>query len=81
MLFRALEIVRVYTKAPGKPADSDKPFTVRRGGTVLDVARLVHRDIAHDFKFARMWGDNVFDGQTVGPDHLVCDGDTLELHI
>jgi ribosome-interacting GTPase 1 len=80
LLFEALEIVRVYTKAPGKPADSDKPFTVRRGGTVLDVARLVHRDIARGMKFARMWGDHVFDGQQVGPDHLVCDGDTIELH-
>ena len=80
LLFRALEIVRVYTKAPGKPADSDKPFTVRRGGTVFDVARLVHRDIARSMKFARMWGDQVFDGQQVGPDHLVSDGDTIELH-
>ena len=80
-LFRALEVVRVYTKTPGKPADKDKPFTVRRGGTVLDVARLVHKDIARDLKFARMWGAEVFDGQQVGPDHLVCDGDLVELHL
>ena len=79
-LFDALEIVRVYTKTPGKPADTDKPFTVRRGGTVFDVARLVHRDIAKTLKYARMWGDEVFDGQQVGPDHAVCDGDTIELH-
>ncbi len=80
-LFRALEIVRVYTKTPGKPADTDKPFTVRRGDTVLDVARLVHKDIARDLKFARMWGTEVFDGQQVGPDHLVSDRDTVELHV
>jgi ribosome-interacting GTPase 1 len=80
-LFRALEIVRVYTKSPGKPADTDKPFTVRRGGTVLDVARLVHRDIARDLKFARMWGRDVFDGQQVGPEHAVSDGDIVELHL
>ena len=80
-LFRALEIVRVYTKTPGKPADMDKPFTVRRGGTVLDVARLVHKDIAEGLKFARMWGAEVYDGQQVGPDHLVCDGDLIELHV
>jgi ribosome-interacting GTPase 1 len=79
-LFRALEIVRVYTKTPGKPADKDKPFTVRRGNTVLDVARLVHKDVARDLKFARMWGAEVFDGQQVGPEHLVCDGDLVELH-
>ncbi len=80
-LFGALEIVRVYTKTPGKPADDDKPFTVRRGGTVLDVARLVHKDIARGLKFARMWGTEVFDGQQVGPDHLVSDGDLVELHL
>jgi ribosome-interacting GTPase 1 len=80
LLFRALEIVRVYTKLPGKPADTDKPFTVRRGGTVLDVARLVHEDIARNLKFARIWGDEVFDGQQVGAEHLVADGDLVELH-
>lgn len=81
-LFRALEIVRVYTKTPGKTEDKDnKPFTVHRGGTVLDVARLVHKDIARDLKFARMWGAEVFDGQQVGPDHLVVDGDLVELHL
>ena len=80
-LFRALEIVRVYTKSPGKPPDTDKPFTVRRGDTVLDVARLVHRDIARDLKFARIWGKNVFDGQQTGPEHPVEDGDIVELHM
>jgi ribosome-interacting GTPase 1 len=80
-LLRALEIVRVYTKTPGKPAETDKPFTVRRGGTVLDVAKLVHKDIARELKFARVWGSEVFDGQQVGPDHLVVDGDLVELHV
>jgi ribosome-interacting GTPase 1 len=80
-LFRALEVVRVYTKTPGKAADKDKPFTVRRGDTVLDVARLVHKEVARDLKFARMWGAEVFDGQQVGPEHLVTDGDLVELHL
>jgi hypothetical protein len=79
-LFRALEIVRVYTKTPGKPADKEKPFTVRLGGTIADVARLVHKDIARNLKFARIWGTGVFDGQQVGPDHVVADGDLVELH-
>jgi ribosome-interacting GTPase 1 len=80
-LFRALEIVRVYTKTPGNPADEDKPFTVRHGGTVHDVAQLVHKDIARELKFARVWGSEVFDGQQVGPDHVVADGDLVELHV
>jgi uncharacterized protein len=79
-LFRALRIVRVYSKAPGKEPDRERPFTVRQGGTVLDVARLVHKEIAESFRFARIWGSGAFDGQQVGADHLVADGDILELH-
>lgn len=79
-LFRELAIVRVYTKAPGKPPAMDKPFTVRRGATVLDVARLVHKDIAAALKYARIWGTGVFDGQQVGPEHVLHDRDVVELH-
>jgi ribosome-interacting GTPase 1 len=79
-LFRALGIARVYTKVPGKPADRTRPFTVRRGESVLDVARLVHQDVARTLKFARLWGSGAFDGQQVGPEHRVRDGDVLELH-
>jgi ribosome-interacting GTPase 1 len=79
-LFKALGIARVYTKVPGKPADRTRPFTVRQGESVLDVARLVHQDVARTLKFARLWGSGAFDGQQVGPEHRVRDGDVLELH-
>ncbi len=79
-LFDALGIVRVYTKLPGRPADRTRPFTVRRGDTVLDVARLVHQDVARTLKFARLWGSGAFDGQQVGPEHRVSDRDVVELH-
>jgi len=78
-LFDRLGIVRVYTKAPGKPADSGKPFTVRRGETVADVARLVHRELAESIRFARLWNAS-HQGQHVGRDHAVEDGDVIELH-
>ncbi len=81
MLFEGLQVVRVYTKVPGHPADRDKPFTVRRGETVLHVARLVHKDIAESLQFARIWGSAVHDGQQVGPDHPVVDRDVVELHM
>jgi len=79
-VFEALGIVRVYTKPPGRPPDRTRPFIVRRGNTVSDVARLVHGDVARSLRFARLWGSGAFDGQQVGPDHSVADGDIVELH-
>lgn len=79
-LFSHLGIVRVYTKAPGKPPDKARPFTLRSGQTVEDVARLVHKDVAHSLRYARLWGKSGFDGQHVGREHLVADGDVIELH-
>jgi ribosome-interacting GTPase 1 len=81
-LWGALGLVRVYTKAPGKPADHSRPFTLRAGEqTVGDAARLVHRDMARTLRYARVWGRSVTaDGQHVGRDHRLADGDVLELH-
>ncbi|MBU0741110.1 50S ribosome-binding GTPase [bacterium] len=81
MLRRGLDVVRVYTKVPGKPPDMERPFTLFRGDRVIDVARLVHRGRAAGLKFARIWGSGKFDGQQVGRDYLVEDGDILELHM
>lgn len=79
-LFRHLGIVRVYTKVPGHAADQHRPFTLRRGQTVGDVARQVHGDVARSLRYARVWGHTAFDGQHVGPEHIVEDGDVVELH-
>ena len=80
-LFRSLGVVRVYTKAPGRPPDRDRPFTLRRGQTVLDVARLIHKDLAESLKYARLWRTGEASGLQIGRDHPVTDGDVVELHI
>ena len=79
-LFRSLGIVRVYTKAPGHPPEKNRPFTLRRGQTVGDVARLVHKDLERSLRYARIWGRSGFEGQQVGHEHCVADGDIVELH-
>jgi ribosome-interacting GTPase 1 len=80
-LFGHLDIVRIYTKAPGRPADRHRPFILHRGQTVEDVARLVHKDLVQSLKYARIWGKTAFDGQQVGREHPVADGDVIELHV
>jgi ribosome-interacting GTPase 1 len=81
-LWRRLGLVRVYTKAPGKPPENSRPFTLRAGEqTVEDAARLVHRDMARTLKYARVWGRSVAaDGQHAGREHRLADRDILELH-
>lgn len=80
-IYEALDVVRVYTKMPdAKTADFEKPFTIRRGGTVLEVARLIHEDLANRFRFARVWGVNVHDGAVINSDFEVRDRDVIEIH-
>jgi ribosome-interacting GTPase 1 len=80
-LLSLLRIVRIYSKIPGHPADMGRPFTLRGGGSVRDVAQQVHRGMAAELKFARVWGKSAeFDGQQVSAAHVVKDGDVVELH-
>jgi len=79
-VFDRMEIVRVYTKIPGKPAEMDTPYIVPVGATVLEVAGKVHRDFLETFVSAKVWGSGKFDGQTVDREHRVADGDLIEIH-
>jgi ribosome-interacting GTPase 1 len=79
-IYRVLNVIRVYSKRPGKPADMDSPFTCPAGSTVAEMAERVHKDFATTLKSARIWGTGVFDGQTVTRDHVLHDKDVVELH-
>jgi ribosome-interacting GTPase 1 len=80
-LYQFLNVIRVYTKQPGKPPDMTSPFTVPAGSTLLTLAEQVHRDFAEKLKSARIWGTGVHDGQSVGRDHVLHDKDVVELHV
>lgn len=80
-VFEKLEIIRVYSKPPGKEADLTSPFVLPRSSTVEEFAGEVHRDFIEQLKTARLWGTGVYDGQAVGRDHVLHDGDIVELHV
>ncbi|MHC4475625.1 MAG: GTPase [Planctomycetota bacterium] len=79
-LFESLRIIRVYAKPPGKKADMDEPFTLSAGSTIMDLAIAVHRQLAERLRFARIWGTGVYDGQNAPRNHILHDGDIVELH-
>jgi ribosome-interacting GTPase 1 len=80
-LLADLEIIRVYTKAPNKKPDFTSPFVLKQGDTVMDLAERIHHDFVDQLKSARIWGQVDFDGQLVSRDHVLHDGDVVELHI
>jgi ribosome-interacting GTPase 1 len=80
-VYDELEIIRVYSKAPGKEPDQSSPFVMDKGDTVEEFARKVHLDFYENLKAARVWGTGVFDGQLVGRDHVLQDGDVIELRM
>ncbi|WP_048151843.1 OBG GTPase family GTP-binding protein [Palaeococcus ferrophilus] len=79
-LFKLADVIRVFTKSPGEDP-AYPPIPMRRGATVIEVAKKVHKDFAENFKYARVWGKSVkFPGQRVGADHVLEDGDIVEIH-
>lgn len=80
-IFDSLKILRVYTKTPGKKADFEDPVILKVGSTLLDAAKEIHKDFARNLKFARVWGEGVFDGQKVQKDFILKDGHVVEFHI
>ena len=79
-LYGALDILRIYPKAPGKPIERDAPIVLPVGATVLDAATGLHKDFA-EFRFARIWGPHWHDGQPVSRNDAVYDGDVVEFHL
>ena len=80
-VFDQLDIIRVYSKPPGKDPDFSAPFVMKKGGTVADFAGKIHQDFLEKLKAARVWGSTAFDGQMVGRDYVLQDGDVVELRI
>ena len=80
-IYQLLDIIRVYTKAPGKKPDFTDPIVVRRGSTLEDAAAEVHKDFVAKLKYARIWGSGKHDGVMAKRDHVLQDGDIIELHL
>jgi len=81
LVFDELEIIRIYSKAPGKQPNFNEPMIFGKETAVIDVARSIHKEFEEKFKFAKIWGSGKFDGQKVQREFVLEDEDILELHI
>jgi uncharacterized protein len=79
LVFDRLGVIRVYTKPPGKDTNLAEPTVLRRGGTIDDLATIIHKEIHDKFRYGVLWGSGKFSGQRVGRQHVLNDGDIVEL--
>ncbi len=79
-MFLSLEIIRVYTKIPGKPPDTDNPYTLKRNTKVIELAEIIHKDLVKNFKYARLWREGNDKIIIAGRDFILQDKDIIEIH-
>lgn len=80
-IFDSLNLIRVYTKEPGKKK-TEEPVVLEKNSTIKDIAKKIRNDYTKRFKNAKIWGKSAkFDGQIVGIEHKLQDKDIVELYI
>jgi ribosome-interacting GTPase 1 len=80
-LFESLGIIRVYTKEPGNKTHSDHPFALRKGATVNELTKNIHKELLSNFMFAMVWAKRLpFSPKKVGLNFVLNDGDIIEIH-
>ena len=71
-------LIRVRLRKNG--VVQNEPIALDPEATVAHVADAIHHDLAASFSGARVWGPSArFDGQRVGREHRVADGDSVEI--
>lgn len=79
-IYQNLKLIRIYLKPQGGKTDLKEPLVVKKGSTVEMVCNSLHRDFVERFRYARVWGKSAkFDGQQVGLNHVLEDGDVLSI--
>jgi uncharacterized protein len=80
-IFDSLGIIRIYTKEPGQKTHSDHPFTLRKGATVNELTKNIHKELLENFMFAMVWAKRLpFSPKKVGLNFVLDDGDIIEIH-
>jgi hypothetical protein len=80
-LFESLGVIRVYTKQPGSHVPTGRPFVLKHGATVNDLAKNIHKELVQNFLFAMVWAKRLpFSPKKVGLGFPLDDGDIVEIH-
>lgn len=83
IIFKKLDLIRIYMKEPNKKADLEVPLIIFKGSTIKNVCEKLHKEFVDKFKFAKIWGISAkYDGQKIVKlQHKLIDKDILELRM
>ena len=81
-IWEKLDFIRIYMKKIGKEPDLKEALVLKRGSTIEDVCKKIHRGFIGRFRYARIWGKTAkHPGQNVSLRHRLEDRDVVELHL
>lgn len=79
-IHKKLDFIKIFTKRKGELADLNEPMIVKKGIGIRDVCAALHRDLVKEFRYALIWGRSAkHPGQRVGIDHILQDGDIVQI--
>jgi len=79
-IFLLLDKIIVFTKKPGQPADFKDPLVLEKNAIVEDVAKKLHKELAQNLRYVKLWGSSKFSGQRVSKAYILKDRDIIEIY-
>ena len=81
-IWQKLNLIKIYTKEPGKKPSLKDPVTLKKGSSIKDMAQYIHKDFIKKFDYAKVWGSSAkHPGQKIGLEHQLKDNDIVEIHL
>ncbi len=79
IIFSLLGKIRVFTRNT-KGDIAERPIILRKGSTVENAIEVLSKKMLKFFRFSRIWGRSAkFDGEKVGLDRVLQDGDVIQV--
>jgi len=77
-IWESLCLIRTYTKRNNKVEKI--PVVLKKGSSLKEFAKEIHKDFIENFAFARVYDKTQFSGRKVGLKYELKEGDIVEIH-
>jgi ribosome-interacting GTPase 1 len=71
----------ITLRSPVQKSHRILPFALRKGATVQELTKNIHKELLSNFLFAMVWAKRLpFSPKKVGLNFVLDDGDIIEIH-